>query len=274
MNVFQGEYVYVKMVRTLHEDGGAEIVDTVHSLVVDTLRDSVEWQTEASRHGLACDDCWDWLMVMDLHDDDAVDAINAMATTNARNIKMPNFAQWMTIFPALDMFLDNWSINYFIAVVIKQSTPSNSALSQYACTLIGQMNVASGPSGTMLKEGECPLLYAEGLFIRAFGEAYFTKYFEWLLRNDPNLGRDGHGQTLWLYIERCYIMKRDFDNLENDDGQKTMPEFAAYLKAVECVPDLGEKHYADKSFFAGAPSYFLACMLPFQLARFNCCEIK
>ena len=46
-NIFQGEYVYVKMIRTLHEDGGAEIVDTVHSCVVQRLTTSLEWQEEA-----------------------------------------------------------------------------------------------------------------------------------------------------------------------------------------------------------------------------------
>ena len=105
--------------------------------------------------------------------------------------------------------------------------PSTSALLQYACTLIGVMNVASGPPGTILKEVQCPPLYAEGLFVRAVGEAYFTEHFEWLLRNDPELGRHSHGQTLRLYTERCYVMKRDFDNLVIDDGWKTMPEFAA-----------------------------------------------
>ena len=120
---------------------------------------------------------------------------------------MPNFARWMTIFPALNMLLDNWTINYFIAVAIKQSMPSTSALSQYACTLIGLMNVASGPPGTILKEGECPLLYVEGLFVRAFSEAYFTKHFEWLLRFDPEFGRDSWGQTLRIYVERCFVMK-------------------------------------------------------------------
>ena len=64
-------------------------------------------------------------------------------------------------------------------------------------------------------------------------------------------------------------MKRDFDNLVNDDGWKAMPEFAAYLKAIECVPNLGEKRYVDKSFFADAPSCFLARMLPFSTSTFQ-----
>ena len=33
-NVFQAAYVYVKMIKQLHEVGGAEIVDTVHKLLL------------------------------------------------------------------------------------------------------------------------------------------------------------------------------------------------------------------------------------------------
>ena len=51
--------------------------------------------------------------------DDAIDAIAELATSHSRNIKMPNFARWMTVFPALKLFLDNWTIIYSIAVVIK-----------------------------------------------------------------------------------------------------------------------------------------------------------
>ena len=200
VNIFQGEYVYVKMMRVLHEDGGAEIVDEVHGLVVQKLATSVEWQTEAARHGIPFDELWNRLMAApELHDDEIQDDVLDLATHHARNIKMPNFARWMTIFPARELFLDNWSIIYFIAVAIKQSMPSTSSLSQYACTLIGLMNIGSGPPGSTLKEGQCPPLYAEGLFVRAFGECYFTKHFEWLLRRDPEFGRDSHGQHIRLY---------------------------------------------------------------------------
>ena len=109
----------------------------------------------------------------------------------------------MTIFPALHLFLDNWTHIYFIAVAIKQSTPSTSSLSQYTCTLIDLMNMGSGTPGTNVDKGQCPPLYTEGLFIRAFGEAYFVKNFGWFLRRDPELVRDSYVQNVWLYIERC-----------------------------------------------------------------------
>ena len=41
-------------------------------------------------------------------------------------------------------------------------------------------------------------------------------------------------------------MKRDLDYL--NENWSTMPEFKAYREAIEKVPDLGEKRYADRYF--------------------------
>ena len=46
--MFQAVFVYVKMIKILCEDGGAEILDTVHILVVENLVDNGNWQAEAS----------------------------------------------------------------------------------------------------------------------------------------------------------------------------------------------------------------------------------
>ena len=46
-NVFQAVFVYVKMIKILCEDGGAEILDTVHILVVENLVDNGNWQAYA-----------------------------------------------------------------------------------------------------------------------------------------------------------------------------------------------------------------------------------
>ena len=71
------------------------------------------------------------------------------------------------------------------------------------------------------------------------------KHFEWLLRRDPEFGKDSYGQTTRLYIERCFIMQRDLSELVENDGWKLKSEFKAYIETVEKVPDLGEKQYAD-----------------------------
>ena len=122
--------------------------------------------------------------------------------------------------------------------------------------MIGLMNVGSGPAGTTVSAGQCPPLYAQGLFVRAFGKSYFQRHFDWLLRRDPVFGHDSHGQTIRLYPERCYLMYRDLDELRTDDGWKNKPEFKEYLDAVKRIPDLGQKEYADRSFFNDAPELF------------------
>ena len=47
-NIFQAMYVYVKMLKILHEDGGSEMLDVIHGLVVEKIVDLTEWQMEAS----------------------------------------------------------------------------------------------------------------------------------------------------------------------------------------------------------------------------------
>ena len=126
-------------------------------------------------------------------DDDTLDAVNDLATMHARNVRSPNFQRWGTIFPVLELMIDNWIINYFIAVAIKQTLSSSSSLVQYTNTMIGLVNVGSGPPGTTLTSGQCPPLYVEGLFVRAFGKSYFLRHFDWLLRRDPEFGHDSHG---------------------------------------------------------------------------------
>ena len=115
-------------------------------------------------------------------DNDMVDAVTELSTSHAKNIKIPNFARWMTIFLAMELFISNWTIIYVIAVALKLSRPITSSLSQYACTLLGLMNTGSRQPGTKVSDGQVPTLYVEGLFVLAFGKAYYVKHFELLLQ--------------------------------------------------------------------------------------------
>ena len=77
------------MIKTLHEDGGVEIVNTVHYLVTEKLAASSSWQMEASQsNGIAFEHMWNWLMAAP----DALDAVTELRTSHATDIKMPNFA--------------------------------------------------------------------------------------------------------------------------------------------------------------------------------------
>jgi len=113
---------------------------------------------------------------------------------------------------------------------------------------VGLMNSASGVPCTLNNNKEnCPPLYAQGLFVQGFGDAYFTKHFKWLLRCDPQFSSDSYGQTTRLYPERVYLMMRDFHLLKKNDGWKELSEFAPFLKAVSSIPDLGDKILVDKN---------------------------
>ena len=53
VNIFQLVYVYVKLMKSLGEHGGTEIVDEVHSLIVHHIASYDEWQSGASCHSVA-----------------------------------------------------------------------------------------------------------------------------------------------------------------------------------------------------------------------------
>ena len=102
-------------------------MDTVHTLVIENLVGDGNWQTKASfSNAIAFEDILSRLVAAP--EDDLFDAVLELSTKYAKDIKMPKFARWMTIFPALEMFVNNWTIIYFISVAIKQSRPSTSSL--------------------------------------------------------------------------------------------------------------------------------------------------
>ena len=49
------------MIKTLHKDGGAEIVNAVHYFVTEKLATLSSWQVEASQsNGIAFKHTWNW----------------------------------------------------------------------------------------------------------------------------------------------------------------------------------------------------------------------
>ena len=81
--------------KTLQEDGGAEIVDAVHYLVTEKLVSSSKWQEETSSSDtIAFEDLWNGLMAsLELRNDNTLDAVTNLISTHARDIKMPNFVR-------------------------------------------------------------------------------------------------------------------------------------------------------------------------------------
>ena len=78
------------MIKTLHEDRGVEIVNTVQYLVTEKLAALSSWQVEASQsNDIAFKLIWNRLMVVP----DALDAVTELRTFHATDSKMPNFAQ-------------------------------------------------------------------------------------------------------------------------------------------------------------------------------------
>ena len=122
----------------------------------------------------------------ELHDNKTLDDVTYMTTTHTRVFKTSNFSRWMTSFSSLDLLPEIWTIKYFTVAVIKKKMPSISSPCQYMCTLMTFMNTASSAAGAKVRKGQCPVLYVEVLFVRAFDDVYFARHFQWLIRCDPS----------------------------------------------------------------------------------------
>ncbi len=48
VNIFQDIFVYAKMIKTMREEGGLKLIDTVHNIVMEKLLQFPIWQDEAA----------------------------------------------------------------------------------------------------------------------------------------------------------------------------------------------------------------------------------
>ena len=260
-NIFQATFVYCKMIKALKTFGGLEMVDEVHSTAVEKLLTCEIWQSELVKSNkIAFDGIWEMIFAnMDEGGNNWVEALEVICAYHERNIKTMNFQRWMTVLPAIKLFIDNWAINYSIALAIHQAGWNN-IVTRYADSLLAAMNTASGKPGTANENAaHCPPLYAQGLLVRGYGEAYFEKHFDWLLCSDPEFGPDSWGQTTRLYLIRIYMMNKgleDLMELEKAGELRSHESFAAYYDAVDAIPDLQDKTLVDKNYFLEAPGLF------------------
>ena len=161
---------------------------------------------------------------------------------NMQQTMLFNFSRWKSAIPALRLFIENWALNYCIALVIHQAEWGDQ-VTMYANSLLGHMNTASGLPGTANdNEKYCPPLYAQGLLVLGFADAYYTDHVDWLSRNDPFFGPDSHGNTARDYIIRVFMMDKGLNDLIEAEKQGTLrdhPAFALYYDVVEnSMPDL------------------------------------
>ena len=101
------------------------------------------------------------------------------------------FVHLYLVMKTLKVFVKNWTSIYFLAVTVKQSTlkQKSSLLASYAESLLGHMNTRPSQDGyDILLDGDNteqndipPTLYAQGLWILAFGKSFFERHFAFMM---------------------------------------------------------------------------------------------
>lgn len=160
----------------------------------------------------------------------------------------------------------NAIIIYFMAVAIKQDTPSGKYLHQCACDVIGLMDLRAKPIDVdvgnqvggeeTLQPGESPQLLTQLQFIDAFAQSFYNNWFTLACQPDPKFGASSQGHTSRLWVERCYIMKQQLLRLMEVDGLKRDPSFAKYMKALDGMPVLGSIEAGGRELFSKMETVF------------------
>ena len=201
---------------------------------------------------------------------DDVDEIMKIINEAPYNVQDPVLSRWGTVLATVEIFVDNWAAIYFFAVAVKQDATPNSHLWQLACALLSLMNNRTKPSltGDMdafissfndatykadeLKPGDSPIFLTVLHFLNGFNKAFFHDHFNFLLKDDPDLGKGTFGQGARFGSLRCSIMNEDLSKLEGG-GFKKMKEFEPYMQALNGIGD-GE---CGQEYFERATKVFL-----------------
>ena len=164
------------------------------------------------------------------------------------------------VIKTLEVFLDNWTPIYFLAVSIKQTiTKETSHIVKYANSVLSHMNTRAKDSNgyDILDSNDDtsqteipPTLFIEGLWIVAFHKSFFDREFHFLMGNDPEYGEDSHGCVARHYVPRVYAAHDHLQNLQNG-GWETDPAFAKYREQLAMLPQIVDEKVRD-----GATKFF------------------
>ena len=118
----------------------------------------------------------------------------------------------------------------------------------------------------ILDPGDSPTLYTTLLFFDGFNVSYFHDMFNFLLKADPTYGLGTHGYLSRFMPQRCYVMHKKPEELENG-GWKSKPEFKEFLLAVEGVSESAGLQQSGREYFKRVPDLFLRQFRHFLVKR-------
>ena len=207
--------------------------------------------------------------------------------TQSLHISLPLFSSLCILPPqtvkTCEVFLDNYTQIYFLAIACKTHFKSNSYPWKLSCALLSLMNERAVP---VLSEDDdlddfvasfnednasdtvtevptrhpiSPTFYTMLLFHRAFCEYTFNDNFDFLKRNDLYFGSGTFGQLARFMPVQVYVMHKQLEELKNGGWKKKKP-FEKYVEALKGIPQTSanEDNKADQAFFEDMSKKFLS----------------
>eukprot|EP00956_Cyclotella_meneghiniana_P026149 scaffold55872_cov78-Cyclotella_meneghiniana.AAC.1 len=165
------------------------------------------------------------------------------------NVKDPNFSRWGTISAVAKVVLKHWLPLVFMAQNITDVEKNGSYLHVIASKLLELMSAKAKPSQAS------PTHFTSLKWVVAFGDAFFDAHMEWVKRHDPVFGAGSYGHISRLVPEHLFVMHKQFEALKND-GWRSVPEFAGFVKAVDGVEPAGDVNKGGLEFFERLPNLF------------------
>lgn len=289
-NCLQLGYAAITVYRGIIDEGGTDLLNEVFGEVVQHLLEDAKWQTEAANN---CKPAF--LDVMKRLDNEDTDAA-VQETIAPKNIQLPLDSRWGSMLAMAEFVTENWTVIYFLCVAVKQSKKASLSLAKIACNVLSLMKTKAAPVAAAVVDrdaaeraatastvataststtsdenndtddsddnsnpGSCPVYYAQLHFMRAFGECFFKDWFNAIMGCDHRFGSDSFGYKSRNAVAFVLAMRKELDDLMDEESAlswKRRPEFSAYRKSYQQMPDRGDVKNGGKEFFEYMPKVF------------------
>ena len=97
------------MFRKIIVEGGLELYDKYHYIVVENIMNNAAWQEEGSTHFEAQFNSW-WSFM----NGDNIDDVISTWRKGMRNSQLPVFSRWQTIIPSIGAFIKNYTVIFLL----------------------------------------------------------------------------------------------------------------------------------------------------------------
>lgn len=232
--VFQMCYLAILMLRAIKKRTNSQTLKSIYAKTM-TQAFTNEKYIESSKESFiqAFEELMAEVEEVQAGDDASLDElVDQLASNCPTNVMDPNFSRWGTISAVAKVVMKHWVPFSFMAQNVVEKEKNGSYLHVVASKLVELMSSKADPTQ------DSPTHYTSLKWIVAFGDAFFDANMEWVKRHDPLFGAGSYGHISRLVPEHLFVMHKQLEALKND-GWKSAPEFAGFLKAVNGTKEMG-----------------------------------